>query len=124
LTLWFDFDILFRFDVKGSSYHYNNPHKPHEIGVSSVIDSRFKKIKKVWRKKMKTKKDLHKLVLNKETVSHLQILTTEEMRRVGGKDNYEACWENMWTVYHCKYIWTGTATEEVVEYNAEDFKLL
>jgi hypothetical protein len=45
----------------------------------------------------KTKK---KLVLNKQTVS---TLTAKELSKVKAGI---ACWENLWTLYHCDVIYT------------------
>ncbi len=58
---------------------------------------------------MKTKKSLQKLVLNKETISNLEVLTRQEMAEVDGM--HKACWENLWTLYYCRLIWTGDAPE-------------
>jgi hypothetical protein len=54
---------------------------------------------------MKEKKTLKKLTLNKETVANLEILSREAQAEVKGA--YKACWENLWTAYYCRLIWTG-----------------
>lgn len=50
---------------------------------------------------------MKKLKLNKQTIDDL---TKQEMNEVkaGG---YKACWENLWTLYYCDYIWTGKIPE-------------
>ncbi len=58
---------------------------------------------------MKNSKDLKKLVLNKETISNLEILSSEFQQ--GIKAGYKACWENLWTAYYCDKIWTGKDRE-------------
>jgi len=46
---------------------------------------------------------MKKLELKKETIASL---TKKEMNDIkAGK--YEGCWENLWTIYYCAYIWTG-----------------
>jgi hypothetical protein len=59
--------------------------------------------------KMKRKRPGKKLTLNKETVAHLETLGRKEQKEVKGADAaaYEPCWENLWTLYHCKVMYTG-----------------
>ena len=65
---------------------------------------------------MKTKEN-KKLVLNKTTIATLN--GDEQKNILAGADplEYSACWENLWTAYHCDMVWTGdqkpkTETEE------------
>lgn len=59
---------------------------------------------------MKNSKDLKKLILNKETISNLEVLSKELQQDI--KAGYKACWENLWTAYYCDKIWTGKDPEE------------
>jgi len=53
---------------------------------------------------MKTNEN-KKLTLNKSTVAHL---TGEEQQHIlAGAEDIPACWENLWTIYHCNVIYTG-----------------
>ena len=54
---------------------------------------------------MKEKKTLKKLTLNKETVANLEILSREAQAEVKGA--YDGCWENLYTLYYCRLIYTG-----------------
>lgn len=60
---------------------------------------------------MKHQENLKKLTLNKETISNLELLSKEAQSEVIA--GHKACWENLWTLYYCKIIWTGKDPEEV-----------
>lgn len=55
---------------------------------------------------MKKKNDIQKkLEMNKETISNL---TKSELSKVSaGRDGQDACWENIWTLYHCEVVFTA-----------------
>lgn len=46
---------------------------------------------------------MKKLELKKRTIANL---TNEEMKEVKG--GLKACWENLWTLYHCDVVYTRT----------------
>jgi len=46
-----------------------------------------------------------KLELNKQTIDNLTKDDLQEIR--AGKAKYEPCWENLWTLYYCKVMYTG-----------------
>ena len=69
---------------------------------------------------MKEQKSVKKLKLNKETVSNLDVLSREDQRDV--KAAFLACWENLWTLYYCKLIWTGDQKPETVDCNTTTVK--
>jgi hypothetical protein len=54
-------------------------------------------------KKNVEEKPKKKLVLNKQTVSTLASKELSEIK-AGACD---PCWENLWTLYYCKVIYTG-----------------
>lgn len=62
---------------------------------------------------MKKKRNLKKkLAVKKETVSNLgnsevEGLSTKEMNELKAAKNFTACWENLWTIYFCRLVWTG-----------------
>jgi hypothetical protein len=45
-------------------------------------------------------------VLNKQTISTLDSKELSEIK--AGND---ACWENLWTLYYCKVVYTGPRPE-------------
>jgi len=64
---------------------------------------------------MKERKSVQKLVLNKSTVSNLDVLSREAQRDILAA--YKGCWENLWTLYYCKLIWTGDQKPETYDCN-------
>jgi hypothetical protein len=60
-------------------------------------------------------KSVKKLVLKKETVSNLEILSREELNDV--KAAFDPCWENLYTVYYCRLIRTGGKPAEPALYH-------
>lgn len=50
----------------------------------------------------KTENKVKKLELNKQTVSNLTDAQLHEIKA----GQQPACWENLWTIYYCDYIWT------------------
>jgi hypothetical protein len=57
-------------------------------------------------KKNVEEKPKKKLVLNKQTISTLD---SKELSEI--KAGYDACWENLWTLYYCKVVYTGPRPE-------------
>ncbi len=49
------------------------------------------------------KKNSTKITLNKQTITNL---TNGEMKVVNAGE-HDACWENIYTLYHCDVMWTG-----------------
>jgi len=49
---------------------------------------------------------MKKLELKKKTIANL---TKKEMSEA--KAGYKKCWENLWSLYYCDYIWTGKIPE-------------
>lgn len=58
-------------------------------------------------KKQDSQKLTKKLVLNKRTIV---VLTKDEQEDI--RAGYKACWENLWTWYWCRYLWTGDLPED------------
>lgn len=55
-----------------------------------------------------------KLELNKQTIANL---TKEELLHIiAGK--HDACWENLWTLYHCDVMYTGPPDTEPLQQEA------
>lgn len=52
-----------------------------------------------------------KLKLNKRTVSNLSRNDLSDIKAGGQK----GCWENLWTVYECDVVYTGTPPIEPVD---------
>jgi hypothetical protein len=51
---------------------------------------------------MKERKDERKLTLSRQTVTNLSKEALKDIRAGGDI----ACWENLWTLYHCDVIYT------------------
>jgi len=60
---------------------------------------------------MKVKKSGKKLTLNKETVANLETLGRNDLQEVKGAAQ-TPCWENLWTMYKCEYMYTGPPEPE------------
>ena len=50
-----------------------------------------------------------KLNLNKQTIANLKRQELSDIR-AGNDRQQRACWENLWTLYHCDVVYTGPAT--------------
>ena len=62
---------------------------------------------------MKKKAFHKKLTLKKETIAHLDldIIKRNDLQDIKGAADQTPCWENLWTMYQCAYMYTGPATE-------------